>query len=231
LQRSFLLINHHVSPRFGSRPLVFTVSSIHRPECCRGVCLTRTVVVELSDAVVFGRTLPDTLAELKALVNIIQSSVEQIEAVVSANSFSYPSPDSTFGLESEAPRMHPAIQSAGSLITSAASQLITLVRPAPVTLIDTMMQVKLNICYYHVFLLTTVRILKFHVSTAMRNAISMHVAEILRDAGPKVTFFHNRFAPAPDPCCVGKACVRNCQADQGSPQKIGCVSWNIIYCS
>lgn len=82
------------------------------------------------------------MAELKALVNLMQSSVEQIEAVVSANSFTYPSPDSTFTLESEAPRMHPAIQSAGSLITSAASQLITLVRPAPLSLFDTAQQVK-----------------------------------------------------------------------------------------
>ena len=28
--------------------------------------------------------------------------------------------------------------------------------------------------------------LKFNVSTALRTAISMHAAEILRDAGPKV---------------------------------------------
>jgi len=84
------------------------------------------------------------LAELKALVDIIQSSVEQIEATVTANSFTYPSPNSAFSRETEAPRMHPAILSAGSLITSAASQLITLVRPAPFTLFDTTLQVTLN---------------------------------------------------------------------------------------
>ena len=85
--------------------------------------------------------MPDALADLKALANIILSSVEQIEATVTANSFTFPSPDSTFSAETEAPRMHPAILSAGSLITSAATQLITLVRPAPLTLFDTMMQV------------------------------------------------------------------------------------------
>lgn len=84
------------------------------------------------------------MAELKALANIIQSSVEQIEGVVSANSFTFPSPDSKFSLESEAPRMHPAIQSAGALITSAAAQLMTLVRPAPLTLFDITMQVRLK---------------------------------------------------------------------------------------
>ena len=81
------------------------------------------------------------MAELKALANIILSSVEQIETVVTANSFTFPSSDSQFSFESEAPRMHPAIQSAGSLITSAAAQLMTLVRPAPLTLLDIMVQV------------------------------------------------------------------------------------------
>ena len=37
--------------------------------------------------------------------------------------------------------MHPSIQSAGSLITSAAAQLMTLVRPAPLVVTDVMMQV------------------------------------------------------------------------------------------
>ncbi|KAF8498105.1 S-adenosyl-L-methionine-dependent methyltransferase [Russula emetica] len=107
----------------------------------------------------------DALAELKALGNIIQSSIEQIEAVVSANSFIFPSPDSTFSLESEAPHKHPVVQSATSLITSAAAQLIARVRPAPLSVIDTSTQ--------------------FHVSAAMRTALRTHVAEILKDAGPK----------------------------------------------
>jgi hypothetical protein len=37
--------------------------------------------------------------------------------------------------------MHPSIQSAGSLITSAAAQLMTLVRPAPLVVFDVVMQV------------------------------------------------------------------------------------------
>ncbi|KAH8978093.1 S-adenosyl-L-methionine-dependent methyltransferase [Lactarius hatsudake] len=105
------------------------------------------------------------LAELKALANIIQSSVDDIEAAVNTNAFVLPSSNQPFNLESEAPRMHPSIQSAGSLITSAAAQLMTLVRPAPLVVLDVVMQ--------------------FHVSTAMRTAVSTHVAEILRDAGPE----------------------------------------------
>ena len=78
-------------------------------------------------SVFVGRALPDTLAELKALANIIQSSVEQIEAAVTANSFTFPSPDSTFSFETEEPRMHPRL----SLISwiahhaSAAAQLMS----------------------------------------------------------------------------------------------------------
>ena len=88
-----------------------------------------------------GRVPQNAIAELKALANIIQSSIEQIEEVTTANFFTFPSPDSTFSPETEAPRMHPAIQSAGSLIASAAGQLITLVRPAPFTLLDISTQV------------------------------------------------------------------------------------------
>jgi hypothetical protein len=100
--------------------------------------------VLLSLSTMSHSTPRDALAELKALSTIIQSSIEQIEGVVSANSFTFPSPDSMFSPESEAPRLHPAIQSAGALITSAAAQLITIVRPAPLTLFDITMQVKLK---------------------------------------------------------------------------------------
>jgi hypothetical protein len=88
-----------------------------------------------------GRVPQDAIAELKALANIIQSSIEQIEEVTTTNSFTFPPPDSTFTPESEAPRMDPAIQTAGSLIASAAAQLITLVRPASLTLLGISRQV------------------------------------------------------------------------------------------
>ncbi len=101
-------------------------------------------MVDIESLTVLLRVLDDSLAELKALANIIQSSIEQIEADLSTNSLTFPSPDSKFSLESEAPRMDPDIQSAGSLITSAAAQLITLVRPAPITLLEISLQVSLQ---------------------------------------------------------------------------------------
>jgi hypothetical protein len=78
---------------------------------------------------------------MKSLTSIIQSSVDKIEEVLTANAFVLPSSNAPFSLESESPRMHPTIQSAGSLITSAAAQLMTLGRPAPLVVLDVMMQV------------------------------------------------------------------------------------------
>ncbi len=122
-------------------------------------------VFGVTHGVFFERALPDALAELKAFANIIQASTEHIEGAVIANCFTFTSPDSTFSFETEAPRMHPANLSVGSLITSAATQLITLVRPAPLTLFDTPT--------------SNVGISKFHRCSAMRTAISMHVAGML----------------------------------------------------
>ena len=109
----------------------------------------------LSDDMLLERMSPNVLADMKALANIIQSSVEQIEAALTTGSLIIPSPDSTFTLESEEPRMNPDILTAGSLIISAAGQLMTLVRPAPLVIIDMMMQVGLNVPLCNDVLLTT----------------------------------------------------------------------------
>ena len=87
--------------------------------------------------------------------------------------------------------MHPEIQSVGSLITSAAAQLISLARPAQITLLEISLQVSLNffgaiVDYY--IITDDGGTTKHHVSSALRTAIVTHVAEILRDAGPKVMF-------------------------------------------
>src|SRR6266850_3131544 len=135
------LLIRDVLLRLNSYSLILTVRNTKRPAFSGEVSLTRDLDAEVFDSAP-RRVLQDALAELKGLANIIQSSVEQIEAVVIANSFTFPSPESPFSFESEAPRMHPAIQSAGLLITSAAAQLMTLVRPAPITVLDVEMQVR-----------------------------------------------------------------------------------------
>jgi len=127
------------------------------------------------------------LAELKALANIIQSSVDKIEEAVDTNDLVLPSSDAPFSLDSEAPLMHPSIQSASSLIMSAAGQIVTLVRPAQWVVCNAVTEVDQIVpgTIAHI----TNRDLKIHVAAALRTAIITHVAEILRDVGPEVTSY------------------------------------------
>ncbi|KAJ7511474.1 S-adenosyl-L-methionine-dependent methyltransferase [Mycena galericulata] len=106
----------------------------------------------------------DGLVEIKALANIINTSVAAIEKTLEANTATYPSPRTVpFTPPSEGGRNLPEVQLAGANIVSAASQLISMVRPPPLTMIA--------------------QALQFHVSVAIRLAIETHVAEILREAG------------------------------------------------
>ncbi|KAI0064272.1 O-methyltransferase [Artomyces pyxidatus] len=107
----------------------------------------------------------ETIAELRALSEIIKNSIDRIERATAAKGLSLPSPQTPFTPESEAARSLPEVAEAGALIVSAATQLSTLVRPGPMTMFEMAMQ--------------------FHVCTALRVAIEVHVPEILRDAGPK----------------------------------------------
>ncbi|KAJ7513135.1 S-adenosyl-L-methionine-dependent methyltransferase [Mycena galericulata] len=108
----------------------------------------------------------DGLSEIKALAEIINTSIAEMEQSLKANSETYPSPrDVPFSPPSEGGRNIPEVQLAGSNIVAAASQLISVVRPPPLTMIA--------------------QALQFHVSTAMRLAIVTHTAEILREAGSK----------------------------------------------
>jgi hypothetical protein len=132
------------------------------------------------------RRSQDRLGEMKALLNIIQSSVNKIEEALTANASVLPSTNAPFSLESESPLLQPSVQSAGALITSAAAQLMTLVRPAPLVISDIVMQVNRIIFVAIIHSSNNMRVTQLHVSAALRTAVSTHAAEILRDAGPKV---------------------------------------------
>ncbi|KAJ7760696.1 S-adenosyl-L-methionine-dependent methyltransferase [Mycena maculata] len=106
------------------------------------------------------------LMELKALAAIINASIATIETAIKQNSSTYPLPRHgtvPFNPLSEGGRNIPEVQRAGLGIVSAASQLISIVRPPPLTLMAYAVQ--------------------FNVSTALRIAIITHTAEILREAG------------------------------------------------
>ncbi|KAI0771380.1 O-methyltransferase-domain-containing protein [Irpex lacteus] len=105
------------------------------------------------------------VSELRALSDLIKTSVDRIEALCTERGQSYPLSDSPFTLESEAPRMAADVIAAGAIIVSAAAQLIAAVRPPRVGIIAQGVQ--------------------YHVSSCIRIVILLHVPEILRAAGPK----------------------------------------------
>ncbi|KAJ6471347.1 S-adenosyl-L-methionine-dependent methyltransferase [Mycena sanguinolenta] len=108
----------------------------------------------------------DGISELKALAEIINASIARIETSVKAASTIYPSSGTVpFTLESEGGRSIPEVQLAGACIVAAAAQLISIVRPPPLTMIANASQ--------------------YHISTALRTAVVTHTAEILRTAGPQ----------------------------------------------
>jgi hypothetical protein len=64
--------------------------------------------------------------------------------------------------------------------------------------------------------------MKFHVSTAMRTAVSTHVAEILRDVGPKVMSYvsiHLQHGP------TFLSCRENMSEKSPSPPRFTVESW------
>lgn len=79
--------------------------------------------------------------QLKALAKLVNDSVAEIEKSCTARNVVFPSLSEPFTPESEAARADLAVVEAAGVITAAASQLIALVRPAPLTLFMRSIQV------------------------------------------------------------------------------------------
>jgi len=82
--------------------------------------------------------------------------------------------------------MYPSIQSARSHITSTATQLMTLVGPAPLMISDVVMRVNRIVFATISHCTNNTSVIKFHISTAIRTAVSTRVAEVLRNVGAKL---------------------------------------------
>lgn len=80
--------------------------------------------------------------ELKALAKLIYDSVETIEKSCNDRNVTFPSLHEKYTPESEAARADPVVIEAAGNITAAASQLIAIARPAPVTLSTKSIQVR-----------------------------------------------------------------------------------------
>jgi hypothetical protein len=93
------------------------------------------------------------------------------------------------------------------------------VRPAPLILLDITVQASLEVPRWIVA--DDVGIMKFNVCTALRTAMSTHVAEIFRDAGPKVILYRIITLKPHTTSVAGETGVGNRSTHQGSPRKIG----------
>ncbi|KAJ3527088.1 hypothetical protein NM688_g8174 [Phlebia brevispora] len=110
-------------------------------------------------------TTKSAASELRALADLINGAVAQIEAACASRSQTYPLADEPFTPQSEAARMSPDVLVPGNIIVAAAAQLITAVRIPALTL--------------------SVTASSSYLTSSLRLAISTHVPEILREAGPQ----------------------------------------------
>ncbi len=72
--------------------------------------------------------------EIRALSDLIKSSIDKIEESCLSRGQIYPSANDPFTPQSEAARMAPDVQEYGSIVVAAAAQLIAATRPPPLGL-------------------------------------------------------------------------------------------------
>ncbi|KZV76728.1 S-adenosyl-L-methionine-dependent methyltransferase [Peniophora sp. CONT] len=105
------------------------------------------------------------LNQLYELGQLITDSIKKIDATLTSKGLDFPTLDTPFTPESEAARALPDVRDAAAIIAAATAQLTATVYPPPMTLVNTAMI--------------------FNVPAALNIAAEAHVAEILRDAGPR----------------------------------------------
>ncbi|EKM51830.1 uncharacterized protein PHACADRAFT_212446 [Phanerochaete carnosa HHB-10118-sp] len=105
------------------------------------------------------------VSELRALVDILQSTVDKLDETMASRGQTYPSLDDLYSIESEAPRSSPDVLALCDVLVSAAGQLIAAARPTPTSSLLTSLQ--------------------YQTSACLRAVIRAHAAEVIREAGPK----------------------------------------------
>ena len=81
------------------------------------------------------------IGELRALSNLIQFAIDDLETGLIARKEAFPSPDEPFSMESEAARMTPEAQTAVTNIVAAAAQLMAVTQSPVMRLLATTVQV------------------------------------------------------------------------------------------
>lgn len=82
--------------------------------------------------------------EIRALVDIIRTTVDKLEETIASRGQSYPTLSTPYSEESEAVRIGaPDVLALGDVVVSAAAQLIASVRPSPTVPLVTALQVSI----------------------------------------------------------------------------------------
>ncbi|KZV76743.1 O-methyltransferase [Peniophora sp. CONT] len=110
-------------------------------------------------------SVSESLSDIKALAAIIQESIGRIEESLLAKDLPFPSPDTQFTPESETARMVPEVLQSINVLVSAAFQLINATRPPAFTMQEVMTS--------------------YNLAASFGVAVSAHVPEICREAGPQ----------------------------------------------
>ena len=132
-----------------------------------------------------------SLQELQALVNLINTSFDEIKHACTTQGKDFPSLHEPFDLQAEAIVVFPEVLKAGSVITAAASQLATAVRPPTLSVFAQALQVLSSILSFDSMFAYARASCQYHVSSSLSIAIQAHVPEVLREAGPKVGALSN----------------------------------------
>lgn len=85
------------------------------------------------------------LGELRALVDILKSTVDKLDETMASRGQIYPSLDEPYSVQSEAPRNSPDVLALCDILVSAAGQLIAAARPTPTSSLLTALQVNVTV--------------------------------------------------------------------------------------
>lgn len=131
----------------------------------------------------------DSLATLRALSDIIAQAVTTVERSYTDAGLSLPSLDEPFDphAPAEALRQDPVVAGAVQNLVAAAGQIAAVMRDPAVSILNSAHAVSGGHFAPHAaFLLTNGLSWQFQLSSSVRAAAELNVAEILRDAGPEV---------------------------------------------
>lgn len=128
-----------------------------------------------------------SLAPLRALLRIIEHSIDKIEDNCRSRGLDFPLLDEPFTPENDAARLDPVVQYQTRLITAASYQLIAAVQQPQATIFSAMGTVGFPKLISN--MPSNPSLYQYYLPVSLRVAIGVHAVEILREAGPQVSYY------------------------------------------